>query len=131
MTPTIERIDHIHVFVPNRSASEEWYAAVMGFRRIAELEFWSRDGGPLTIGNPTGTVRLALFEGPTEKCRSTIAFGATAQEFLAWRSHLTRVLGRPIEAVDHKVSWSMYFKDPDGNPYEITSHEYAAVVSPA
>jgi sugar lactone lactonase YvrE len=25
---------------------------------------------------------------------------------------------------DHQVSWSLYFSDPDGNPYEITSYEY-------
>jgi hypothetical protein len=25
------------------------------------------------------------------------------------------------------VSWSLYFSDPDGNPFEITSYEHAAL----
>lgn len=83
MTPTIERIDHIHVYVADRAASEKWYASVMGLSRVAGLEFWSPGGGPLTIGNPAGTVHLAPFERPVEKSHSTIALSATAKEFLA------------------------------------------------
>lgn len=127
MTPLLERMDHIHVFVADRSASEKWYASVLGFTRVPELEFWSPDGGPLTIANPGGTIHLALFERPAEKCRSTIALAAGAEAFLAWRAHLARALARPIEAIDHALSWSLYFDDPDGNPYEITSYEYDAI----
>jgi catechol-2,3-dioxygenase len=127
MVPALERVDHIHVFVADRAASEEWYARVMGLGRVTELEFWAQDGGPLTIGNVSGTIHLALFERPAQKCRSTIALSVTAQGFLAWRAHLGEVLGRAVEAVDHEVSWSLYFSDLDGNPYEITSYEYAAL----
>ena len=129
MAPTLDRIDHIHVFVADRPASEEWYAKVLGFTQVAELAFWSADGGPLTIANASGTIHLALFERPAEKCRSTIALAATAAGLLAWRMHLASVLGRSIEAVDHQVSWSLYFNDPDGNPFEITSYEYAELAS--
>lgn len=129
MAPTLERIDHIHVFVADRAASEKWYSGVLGLSRIGEMAFWSGNGGPLTIGNPSQTIHLALFERPVETCRSTIAFGATAREFLAWRAHLARVLGHPVEAVDHQIAWSLYFADPDGNPFEITSYEYAQVAA--
>ena len=84
-------------------------------------------GGPLTVGNASGSIHLALFERPAEKCRFTIALGASAAELLAWQAHLTCVLGRPVAAVDHQLSWSLYFDDPDGNPFEITSHEYATL----
>ena len=67
MTPILQGVDHIHVFVADREVSEQWYASVMGFKRTPELEFWGPDGGPLTIGNPSGTVHLALFERPREK----------------------------------------------------------------
>ncbi len=127
MPPTLERVDHIHVFVSDRTASEQWYASVMGFTRVNSLEFWAPDGGPLTIGNRSGTIHLALFERPAEKCRSTIALGADAAQFLAWRAHLTKVLARSIEPVDHQVSWSLYFTDPDGNPFEITTYEHATL----
>jgi len=47
--------------------------------------------------------------------------------FLAWRAHLASVLPRAPELQDHQISWSMYFSDPDGNPYEITSYDYASL----
>jgi catechol-2,3-dioxygenase len=130
MPPTIESIDHIHVYVADRAVAEKWYADVLGLKRIAELEFWANDdGGPLTIGNIAGTVHIALFQRTTLPCRSVIAFGVSADEFIAWRAHLGKVFGETIEIFDHDVSWSLYFSDPDGNPYEITSHQYAAIAS--
>jgi catechol-2,3-dioxygenase len=129
MTHDLNCIDHIHIFVANRSASEKWYANVLALVRISDLDFWSSNGGPLTIGNPLGTIHLALFERSVEKCRSTIAFRVTATEFLFWRSHLARVLKQSIEPIDHRVSWSLYFADPDGNPFEITSYEYDVLAS--
>ena len=38
-----------------------------------------------------------------------------------------QVLARPMEAEDHQVSWSLYFADPHGNPFEITSYDYATL----
>lgn len=125
MAPALDRLDHVHVFVADRAASEAWYARVLGFTRMPEYLFWSTDGGPLTIANPSGTIHLALFERPAQACRSTVAFAAGAKEFLAWREHLTAALGGPVELDDHQVAWSLYFKDPDGNPFEITSYEHA------
>lgn len=127
MTPSLESFDHIHIFVVNRLASEAWYARVLGLHRAPEFEGWVSERGPLTIGNPSGTVHLALFERPAETCRSVVAFRATASEFLVWRSHLCAVLGHAVEAVDHDFSWSLYFTDPDGNPFEITSYEYEPI----
>lgn len=127
--PVLERFDHFHVYVVDRAAAERWYAEVLGFRRVPELEFWAPDQGPLTIGNASGSIHLALFERPAQASRSTIAFAATATQFLAWRAHLARLLGREVPAVDHTVSWSLYFADPDGNPFEITSYEHAAIAA--
>jgi catechol 2,3-dioxygenase-like lactoylglutathione lyase family enzyme len=125
--PAIRSIDHVHVFVTDRAAAERWYKRVLGFTRIKEYEFWAADGGPLTIRNTEGTVHIALFERPVEKCRSTIAFDVGAAEFLAWKDHLTREMGEQLELQDHDLSMSLYFRDPDGNPYEITTYEYQAV----
>ena len=82
---------------------------------------------PLTLANASGSVHLALFERPAAKCRSTIALGTSAEGLLAWRRHLAAELGRPVEMVDHQVSWSVYFEDPDGNPFEVTTYEYEAL----
>ena len=129
MPPMLERIDHIHIFVADRAASERWYLDVLGFSRAPELAFWALDGGPLTLQDTSGSVHLALFEQPPQPCRSTIALAVSEAEFIAWQAHLSTVLGRPIPAVDHQVSWSLYFADPDGNPYEITSYAHDALAA--
>jgi catechol-2,3-dioxygenase len=127
MAPNLESLDHIHIYVVNRSRSEEWYARVLGLHRAPEFESWVSERGPLTVGNSSGTVYLALFERPAEKCHSVVALRTTASEFLAWRSHLSAALGHSLEAVDHNLSWSLYFTDPDGNPFEITSYDYKQI----
>lgn len=127
MPPRLKCIDHIHVSVADRQAAERWYGEVLGLSRVRELEFWSSGGGPLTMQNPEGTVHLALFERPPERCRSTIAFGVDAKAFLQWQAHLCTAFGRALEAADHEVSWSLYFDDPDGNPFEITSHAHETI----
>ena len=127
MTPTLRTIDHIHIFVSDRASSELWYREVLGLRRQPELEFWAGDGGPLTLTNEVGTVHFALFERPREKCRSTVALAVGAAEFRSWQVHLLRTIGKELKPVDHTVSWSLYFQDPDGNPYEITSYEYEEI----
>jgi catechol-2,3-dioxygenase len=124
MTPSLEKIDHIHIHVADRAAAETWYRDVLGLRRLPELAFWASDGGPLTIANAAGSVHLALFERPHESKHSVIAFSVGADEFLTWQAHLQRALGAAPALEDHTLSWSMYFRDPDGNPYEITSYAY-------
>lgn len=125
MPPSLDHIDHIHVQVADRARAERWYAEVLGLSRMAQLESWATGGGPLTLANASGTIHLALFERAPEPSRSTVAFGVAAADFVAWRRHLESQLGRPIEPVDHQLAWSIYFADPDGNPYEITTYEHA------
>ena len=128
MAPKLERVDHLHVFVADRPAAEQWYARVLGLRRLASLERWAADGGPLTLGNASDTIHIALFERPAgAKSRSTIALGTSAEGLLAWQRHLAAELVKAPVRVDHEVSWSIYFEDPDGNPYEITTYEYDAL----
>ena len=128
MIPAFDRIDHIHVHVGNRNRAEQWYADVMGFRRMPELESWA-DGGPLMLQNSSGTVRIALFESPASTSRSTTALVASPEEFVAWRRHLVEKLKRPVEPEDHRLAWSLYFDDPDGNTWEITSYQHALVAT--
>jgi catechol-2,3-dioxygenase len=127
MAPQMKSIDHVHVSVVDRAAAEHWYEKVLGLSRVKDLEFWAPNGGPLTIQNHGGTVHLALFEGTPNERPSTVAFEVGAEEFGQWRAHLAKVLGVQLEAEDHTVSWSIYFNDPDGNPFEITTYEYEAV----
>ena len=121
--PTLQTIDHVHVYTSNRADAETWYARVLGLVKIPEFEHWATKVGPLFLTNPQRTISLALFERPHQPTRSTIAFRVSGQDFLEWRARLRETLGK-IEDVDHDGSWSLYFSDPDGNPFEITSYDY-------
>lgn len=126
MYPEVEAIDHVHIYVQDLRAAERWYQRVLGFERSRELEFWAADGGPLTIQNASGSVHLALFDRSHEKNISTVALKVTAQQYGRWLSHLQRELDGEVTIEDHTVSLSIYFKDPDGNPFEVTTYEYDA-----
>lgn len=122
MAPHIQGIDHLHLYVSDRRAARAWYAETLGFQVVPELEHWAEGGGPLTLADASGAVHLALFERPAATNRSTIAFATTAEQFIAWQGHLRHHVDPSIVHVDHGAAWSMYFSDPDGNPYEITCY---------
>jgi catechol 2,3-dioxygenase-like lactoylglutathione lyase family enzyme len=126
-TPALVGFDHVHVLVRDRAAAVAWYRDVLGMTPVAELAAWQADGGPLTLADAAGRVHIALFErAPEPRNPAVVALGATATAFVHWRDHLARVRGGPIEVVDHELSLSLYLRDPDGNPYEITTYEHAA-----
>ena len=125
--PGFTGVDHVHVYVADRVAAERWYARVLGLRRVERLTPWAGDGGPLTLADPADSVHLALFERPPQACRSTVALGVDADAFVAWRRHLGAVLDSAPILSDHAMSWSLYFTDPDSNPYEITCYDHAAL----
>jgi catechol-2,3-dioxygenase len=126
MVPPLLGFDHVHVFVEDRAAAEIWYAEVMGLSRSPDLEFWADDGGPLTLQDAGNTVHLALFERPRQKNRATVALRVSAAAFRSWRAHLASATQGKATLEDHGVSLSLYFSDPDGNPYEVTTYEVAA-----
>ncbi len=126
MKPLLQGVDHIHVFVQNRAAAEQWYGRVMGLSRSPGLEFWAADGGPLTLQDQANTVHIALFERPHQSNRATVALRTTAEGLHAWQAHLGSFSDIEFGFEDHEVALSIYFSDPDGNPYEITTYEHQA-----
>ena len=125
--PPIDRVDHVHVYVTDRQAAEQWYQAVLGFERKKELEKWAVPHGPLMLQDASGSVVIAVFEKPPQANLSVIALGVTGVAFVKWLSHLSQVLQQDISPVDHGLAWSIYFSDPDSNPYEITTYDYDEV----
>ncbi|NKF49921.1 VOC family protein [Shewanella sp. WXL01] len=120
---SLQRIDHIHIYVSNREQAVDWYQQVLDFHVIEALRFWSKDGGPLTIKHDD--IHLALFESEANK-RTTVAFGVSAEDFLAWQTQLNQH-NVVFKEYDHDLSWSIYFSDPFANPFEITTYEYDEV----
>ena len=123
MPPKLEFIDHIHINVANRAAAEAWYRDYLGFVRDPAFESWVTDKGPLTLVNSDGNIHLALFER-AEIQNTVIAFNVSASGLGEWIQHL-QLEGIPVDPVDHDLSWSIYFRDLDGNPFEITTYEYS------
>lgn len=127
MPPKLKGVDHLHVDVGNWKEAEVWYGSVFDFKRVDALMGWAVKNGPLTIENPEGTIHLALFESDSPTPINVIAFGATGEEFLNWKTHLESH-GLKLRIADHKMAYSMYFKDPWQNNHEITTYERDYVV---
>ncbi|MEM7279217.1 MAG: VOC family protein [Pseudomonadota bacterium] len=125
---TLAGIDHIHIYVADRAAAATWFDDVLGLKVEEAFKVWAVEGGPLTIGDESGTIHIALFEREEFSPSSAIAFRADADNFLRWKEDLERkeILER---CVDHDLAWSLYFSDPDGNCYEITSYDHEAISS--
>jgi len=128
--PKLHRIDHVHLYAPDREAVVTWYRAILGFAIVKELTLWAEDTrGPLTIEDASGMIHLAIFQSDVKKPFS-LAFGVSGGEYLKWRSYLEQkhLLARER---DHTLSWSLYFDDPFGNGLEITTYDYAEVSAAA
>lgn len=129
--PDFVGIDHVHLHVRHRPSAERWYAQVLGLHRVLELAHWAADGGPLTLADGGGVLHLAVFERPDTAPlphRGTVALRIDPLKRSAWQEHLHTQLGLRPAVVDHGVSQSLYFADPDGNPFELTwpTHRGAA-----
>lgn len=133
---SVEQIDHIHVFVPDQYEAAAWYKEMLGLEILAEHQDWAIDGGPLTISSDGGNTSLALFQrAQSGEASNTIAFRVGGEGFIAFLAGLEarelfdsnshRVTGSDV--VDHDHSFSIYFCDPYGNPYELTTYEYQYV----
>ena len=122
MAPNLSGIDHLHVYVSSLDKAEAWFETVLSLTRVESQMNSAVKGGPLILENRPKNIHLALFEREKPEPSSTIAFGADGKEFLVWKKYLEDQ-GLELRVTDHTSAFSMYFKDPDGNLYEITTDE--------
>ena len=131
---SVDAIDHIELYIEDQAKSVKWYNEIFGFKIIKEFEFWSKsEEGPLFVGNTENNVKLALFKGTRANDGSIrrIAFRVSGKNFLSFLGKLSDSpvfpFGKKIpkdNVVDHEISYSIYFNDPDGNKLELTSYDY-------
>ncbi|KAA3656258.1 MAG: VOC family protein [Calditrichaeota bacterium] len=133
-------IDHVELFVPDQYEAAKWYDEVLGLSIVPEYEFWAKDGGPLMLSSDAGRTKIALFQGEPRGIRKTaghhrVAFAVSGAAFIDFIRRLESISiyddnGNQVESwdvADHKKSFSIYFCDPFGNRYEITSYDYDVI----
>jgi len=94
------------------------------------------------ISSDGGSTKLALVKGEPKGSRNAtghkrVAFRISGAGFMAFISRLDthnilKSSGDPLTAgdvVDHEKSFSIYFIDPYGNNYEVTTYDYAFVAA--
>ena len=123
MNPKLQNIDHIHIFVSDRKKALDWYNNILGLKPSEEMVVLP-ESGPLMIRNNEGNINIALFKGEPKDNHAIIAFKVSGEQFINCHNTITHSLTENIEVVDHDIQFSIYFEDPFGNPYEITSYDY-------
>jgi catechol 2,3-dioxygenase-like lactoylglutathione lyase family enzyme len=136
----VQQIDHVEVFVPDRYEAAKWYEKVFGLTILEDFEFWATEGGPLMISSDGGSTKIALFEGNPPNAggkfsAKRVAFRVDGLGYLTFLDrldtiHINNDVGARLTrdaAVDHGAAWSIYFTDPYGNRYEITTYDYDVV----
>jgi catechol 2,3-dioxygenase-like lactoylglutathione lyase family enzyme len=124
---TIEALDHVALSVRDVERSAQWYADVLGFKRLHE-GIWN--GTPVFVGN--GTAAIALFPvrdkaGSTSPDRAAVrtlhfAFRTDRANFLRAQDELKK-RAIPFDFQNHEISHSIYFRDPDDHQIEITTYQ--------
>ena len=137
----VDGIDHVELYVSDREDAADWYERVLGVVPDEEFEQWWRsETGPLVLTPEGGTTKLALFEhaSPTTGAGVSphrVAFRVDGAGFLAFLDRLEDLdlvdregeVVTEADVVDHDISYSIYFADPDGNPLEVTTYDYEDV----
>jgi len=137
----VDGVDHVELFVRDWDEAAAWYERVLGLTPDRAYEEWSESGdGPLVLSTGERATKLALFERETATRGESVsphrvAFRTDADGFLALLDRLERLdltdrdgaQVTPADAVDHRLSYSVYFTDPDGNRLEVTTPDRDAV----
>lgn len=118
----LEGIDHVAFAVPDVAETVAWYVEVLGFERQHEKE-WKE---PAFIGK--GTTALALFSrkgartGKPDGPFLHLALRADRAVFVRAQDEL-RARGIKFSFEDHGIAHSIYFRDLNDLPLEITTYE--------
>jgi len=112
--------------VKDLDRSSRWYQEILGLEPRRKDEWWTDRGR--FFGN--GEVLIALFQhSPGETYSSKgmpgfnhQAFRVSAEDYDQYKTFL-REKKVSFSEMDHKISWSIYFQDPDDYWVEITTYE--------
>ena len=123
----LQLIDHVALSVADLERSVAWYRDVLGMERRHE-DVWGERPAMMCAGDACVALFRARVERPAPPpgddtiVMRHLAFRVDREGFDRARTELDR---RGISAtfVDHEVTHSVYFHDPDGHELEITTPE--------
>ncbi len=124
----IESLGHVVIKVRDQARSEKFYNGILGLPIVARLTPDIPPGFSMTffsLGNHHDFATVEVGEdAESPPAKSTglfhVAFkiGESLDELRQAKAHLESH-GIKAEPMDHEVTQSLYFQDPDGNPLEI------------
>ena len=116
------KIGHAHLKVRDLQRSIDFYTRFLG---LDVTEVVGNHYAFLTAGTYHHEIALQNVgsDAPQPPARGTglyhVAFEVPDKRSFALAYHTLYEAGIPVVAVDHYISWAMYFDDPDGNGLEI------------
>lgn len=116
------KLGHAHIFVRDVEKSKKFYSDVLGLR-VTESEH----GRWAFLSSGDAHHELALSQvgvgapGPVDGGVGLFHLGFDAADKSDFARIIQRLLDRnvDIDPVDHRISWGVYFSDPDGNRLEV------------
>lgn len=116
------RIGHAHLKVRDVNRAAEFYSRLLGLRlreRVGE-RFIFLSGTEMHHEIALQEVgREAAKPGRFDIGLLHVAFQVPDKRALAMCYQTLTESGVPVALVDHRISWAMYFADPDGNGLEL------------
>ncbi|MGI9327435.1 MAG: VOC family protein [Pseudomonadales bacterium] len=120
----IQSLGHVVLRVTDRKRAEDFYQGVLGMSVCARFD---EQGMKMTFFSLGNHHDLAISEVPDSAAATKdgpgldhVAFciGTELKQLREAKSHLESV-GIPLQPIDHEVTKSLYFDDPDGNTIEL------------
>jgi catechol 2,3-dioxygenase len=114
-------VGHVHLKVRDAALSERFYTEAIGMRvteRVGPFVFLSLSGRHHDLALQGLGPRA---ETPPAQATGLYHFALEVPDRDALRAAHRRLRenGVEVDAVDHGISWALYFADPDGNGVEI------------
>lgn len=131
----VDGIDHVELSVPDRYDAAEWYDEALGLEVVEEFEHWADlSAYPLMISSDGGDTMLALFTGRRSGGGGgfrRVAFRTTGEDFLTFVDRLGSIpeidASGEGDITDFGRAYSVFFTDPYGHDFEVTTYDYAQV----
>lgn len=120
----IQSLGHVVLRVTNRERSEKFYGEVLGLPICARFDEQGMKMAFFSLGNHHDLAISEVGKGATSTNDGPgldhVAFciGNTVGQLREAKVHL-EAAGIDVDPVDHEVTQSLYFTDPDGNGIEV------------